>query len=147
MLAPGLTIALFLIAVALRGDTYVAPVPITVALDENPPEARNCFLLMVSALDRLFLGIRPYWGKENEPLHYTAVDSRPQYLVRALPALLRGRTNRYGTAKNGYFSCNVQRVRLILNSGFTLDGELFEAKAQCGPVVVQNGGTASFLRV
>ena len=145
--APGLTIALFLLAVAFRGDTYVAPVPITVAVDENPPEARNCFLLMVSALDRLFLGLRPYWGKENGPLHYTAVDSRPQHLVRALPALLRGRTNRYGTVENGYISCNVQRVQLTLNAGFTVDGELFEAKAQVGPVVVQNGGTVSFLRV
>jgi diacylglycerol kinase (ATP) len=145
--APGLTIALFLIAVAFRGDTYVAPVPITVALDENPPEVRDCFLLMVSALDRLFLGLRPYWGKESEPLHYTAVNSRPQHLVRALPALIRGRTNRYGTAKNGYISCNVQRVRLTMNGGFTLDGQLFEAKAHLGPIVVQNGGTASFLRL
>ena len=145
--APGLTIALFLLAVAVRGDSYVSPVPITVGLDDNPPEERNCFLLMVSALERLFLGLRPYWGKENEPLHYTAVDSRPQYLLRALPALIRGRTNRYGIAENGYISRNVQRVRLTLNGGFTLDGELFEAKAHLGPVVVQNGDMASFLRL
>ena len=145
--APGLTIGLFLLAVAVRGDSYVSPVPITVGLDDNPPEERNCFLLMVSALERLFLGLRPYWGKENEPLHYTAVDSRPQYLLRALPALIRGRTNRYGIAENGYISRNVQRVRLSLNGGFTLDGELFEAKAHLGPVVVQNGDMASFLRL
>ena len=145
--APGLTIALFLLAVAFRGDTYVAPVPITVGLDDNPPEERNCFLLMVSALERLFLGLRPYWGQESEPLHYTAVDSRPQHLLRALPALIRGRTNLYGTAENGYISRNVQRVRLTLNGGFTLDGELFEAKAHLGPVVVQHGGEASFLQL
>jgi len=145
--APGLTIALFLLAVAVRGDTYVSPVPVTVGLDDNPPEERNCFFLMVSALERLFLGLRPYWGKENEPLHYTAVDSRPQHLMRALPALIRGRTNRYVTAENGYISRNVQQLRLTLNGGFTLDGELFEAKAHLGPVVVQNGGKASFLRL
>ena len=145
--APGLTIALFLLAVAVRGDSYVSPVPITVGLDDNPPEERNFFLLMVSALERLFLGLRPYWGKEDEPLHYTAVESRPQYLLRALPALIRGRTNRYGIAENGYISRNVQRVRLTLNGGFTLDGELFEAKAHLGPVVVQNGGKALFLRL
>jgi len=145
--APGLTIALFLLAVAVRGDTYVAPVPITVGLDDNPLEERNCFLLMVSALERLFLGLRPYWGKEDGPLHYTAIDSQHRYLLRALPALIRGRTNRYGTAKNGYISHNVERVRLNLNSGFTLDGELFEAKGHLGPVIVQNGGKASFLRL
>ena len=145
--APGLTIALFLLAVAVRGTAHVAPVPITVGLDDNPPEQRDWFLLMISTLERLFLGLRPYWGKENEPLHYTAVDSRPQHLLRALPALIRGRTNRYGTAENGYISRNVQRVRLTLNGGFTLDGELFEAKAHLGPVVVQYGGKASFLRL
>jgi diacylglycerol kinase (ATP) len=145
--APGLTIALFLLAVAVRDTTHVAPVPITVGLDDNPPEQRDWFLLMISALERLFLGLRPYWGKENEPLHYTAVDSRPQHLLRALPALIRGRTNRYGTSENGYISRNVQRVQLTLNGGFTLDGELFEAKAHLGPVVVQYGGKASFLRL
>lgn len=145
--APGLTIALFLLAVAVRGHTYVVPVPITVGLDQNPPEERDWFLLMISALERLFLGLRPYWGKEDGPLHYTAVDSRPQYLLRALPALIRGRTGRYGTPENGYFSRNVQRVQLALNSGFTLDGELFEAKAHLGPVIVQNGGKALFLRL
>ena len=145
--APGLTIALFLLAVALRGTTHVAPVPITVGLDDNPPEQRDWFLLMISGLERLFLGLRPYWGEEDGPLHYTAVASQPQYLLRALPALIRGRTNRYGTAKNGYVSHNVRRVRLSLHSGFTLDGELFQAKAHLGPVVVENGGKASFIQL
>ena len=145
--APGLTIALFLVAVAVRGATHVAPVPIAVGLDDNPTMRGEWFLLMVSGLERLFLGLRPYWGTEKGSLHYTAVNSRPQHLLQALPALLRGRTNRYGTAKNGYFSHNVERVRLSLNNGFILDGELFEAKAHLGPVVVQNGGKASFIRV
>jgi hypothetical protein len=145
--APGLTIALFLLAIAVRGDAYVAPVPITVGLDDKTPEERNFVLLMVSGLERLFLGLRPYWGTERGSLHFTAVDSRPQHLLRALPALIRGRTNRYGTVKNGYLSHNVERLQLSLNSGFTLDGELFEAKAHRGPVIVQNGGKASFIRV
>ena len=145
--APGLTIALFLLAVAIRSATYVTPVPIAVGLDDHQPEQRDWFLLMVSGLERLFLGLRPYWGKEDGPLHYTAVDSRPQHLLRALPALVRGRTNRFGTAKNGYLSHNVKRVQLSLNSGFTLDGELFDAKAHLGPVVVEHGGKASFLQM
>jgi hypothetical protein len=145
--APGLTIALFLLAVAVKGGIYVAPVPINVSLDDNPPEQRDWFLLMVSGLERLFLGLRPYWGKEDGPFHFTAIDSRPQYLLRVLPALIRGRTNRYGTPKNGYVSRNVERVRLSLNSGFTLDGELFEAKARHGPVLVENGGQVSFLQL
>jgi hypothetical protein len=145
--APGLTIALFLLAVATRGGDYVAPVPITVGLDQSPPERRDYLLLMISALERLFLGLRPFWGKEERTLHYTAVEARPQHLLRALPSLMRGRRNRYGTPGNGYFSHNVQQVQLTFTSGFTLDGELYQAEAHLGPVVVQNGGKVSFLRL
>ena len=145
--APGLTIALFLLAVASRGGDYVAPVPITVGLDQGPPERRDYLLLMISALERLFLGLRPFWGKEERTLHYTAVEARPQHLLRALPSLMRGRKNRYGTPDNGYFSHNVQEVQLTFNSGFTLDGELYEAGTHLEPVVVQNGGKVSFLRL
>ena len=145
--APGLTIALFLIAVASRGGDYVTRVPITVGLDQSPPERRDYLLLMISALERLFLGMRPFWGREERTLHYTAVEARPQHLLRALPSLMRGRKNRYGTPENGYFSNNVQQVQLTFNSGFTLDGELYKAGAHLGPVVVQDGGKVSFLRL
>jgi hypothetical protein len=145
--APGLTIALFLLAVATRAGDYVAPVPIAVGLDQSPPERRDYLLLMISALERLFLGLRPFWGREERTLHYTAVEARPQHLLRALPSLMRGRKNRYGTPENGYFSRNVQQVQLTFTSCFTLDGELYKAGAHLGPVVVQNGGKVSFLRL
>lgn len=145
--APGLTIALFLLAVARRGGDYVGSVPITVGLDHSPPERRDYLLLMISSLERLFLGLRPFWGKEEKTLHYTAVAARPQHLLRALPSLMRGRKNRYGTPENGYFSQNVQQVQLTFTSGFTLDGELYKAGAHLGPVSVQNGGKVSFLRL
>ena len=145
--APGLTIAMFLLAVAFRRGNYVVPVPISVSLDQNPPDRQHWFLMMISTLERLFFGMRPYWGIEAGPLRYTAVHAKPLYLLRALPALMGGRKSRYGTRKNGYFSHNVQQVQLNLNSGFTLDGELFEARAQSGPVVVQNGGPARFVRL
>jgi diacylglycerol kinase (ATP) len=145
--APGLTIALFLLAVARRGSDYVTPVPIRVGFDQRSPERRDYLLLMISALERLFLGMHPFWGREERTLHYTAVEARPQHLLRALPALMRGRRNRYGTPDNGYFSHNVQQVQLTFNSGFTLDGELFKAESHLGPVVVQNGGKVSFLRL
>jgi diacylglycerol kinase family enzyme len=146
-LAPGLTIAMFILAVALRRSNYLTPVPISVRLNQKPPEQRDWFLLMISTLERLFLGLRPYWGEENGPLHFTAVNARPQHLLRALAALMRGRTNLYGTPENGYFSHNAQQIQLTLNSGFALDGELFEAESFSGPIVVQDGGKASFLRL
>ena len=105
--APGLTIALFLLAVALRGRDRVVPVPITTELDQSPPEQRNWLLLMISALERLFLGLRPYWGREQGPLHYTGVGADPQHLLRALPGLLLGRESRMAARRH---SCECDRA-------------------------------------
>jgi len=146
-LAPGLVIARFLLAVARRNSEYVARVPITIAVNEDPPEQGDCLLVFVTTLERLFFGLRPYWGTENGPLHYTAVFGRPRHLLRALPYLLRGRKCRSGTPEHGYFSHNVNELRLTLDSAFALDGELYTPDSRLGPVVVKNAGPVSFLRL
>lgn len=146
-LAPGLVIARFLLAVARRNSEYVVRVPITIAVDEDPPEQRDCLLVLVTTLERLYLGMRPYWDTKNGPLHYTAVCGRPRYLLGALPYLLRGRKCRSGTPEHGYFSRNVNQLRLALDSSFALDGEFYTPDFQLGPVVVKNGGPVSFLRL
>jgi hypothetical protein len=146
-LAPGLTLARYLLGLIFRNKKYLNPVPITVGLDGQPPVKQDFLLVLISTLERLFLGLRPHWGREDGPLHYTAVAAQPRHLLRAVPSLLRGRKGRYGTPDNGYFSHNVHEVRLTLNSGFTLDGELYTPDVGLGPVVVQNGGQVSFLRL
>ncbi|UCF89791.1 MAG: hypothetical protein JSW39_15945, partial [Desulfobacterales bacterium] len=146
-LAPGLTLARFVLALARRNSAVVHSVPIAIGLDDKPPEQRDYLCVLVSTLTRLFLGIRPYWGTEAGPLHYTAVQARPQHLLRALPHLLQGRPGLWGTPENGYFSHNAHEVRMTLDSGFTLDGELYTADARRGPLVIRHGGQASFLRL
>jgi hypothetical protein len=146
-LGPGLTLARFLLAL-IQGDThYVNPVPITVEWDGHAPQQRDCLLLLASTLERLFLGLRPFWGTEAASLHYTAVNAHPDRVLRTLPALLSGRQGRYKTPANGYWSHNVDELRLILNGGFTLDGELFPPESGLQTVVLGHGGTASFIRL
>jgi hypothetical protein len=119
----------------------------TIGLDGDPPVQLDCLFVLISTLERLSAGVRPYWGKEAGPLHYTAISARPQKLLMALPSLLRGRQGRHGTPENGYYSHNVREARLTFAGGFTLDGELFHSDPRCGPVVVQHGGQASFVRL
>jgi hypothetical protein len=145
-LAPVLTMARFLLALAFGRDNVITPVPMTIGWDQNPVEQRNLLLLLVCTIERLFLGIRPYWGCEDAPLRFTAITDPPRHLFRALPFLVRGKQNRYGTEKNGYFSHNVHEVRLEFRHGFILDGELYTPDPP-GAVVLQNGGQASFLQL
>jgi hypothetical protein len=116
-------------------------------MDDNPPQQFDSLVVLVSTLERLFLGLYPYWGSEAGPLHYTGVRVRPRYLLRALPSILRGRGGAYGTPENGFYSHNAHEIKLNLAGGFTLDGQLYTPANQEEPTVVRYGGTASFLRI
>jgi diacylglycerol kinase (ATP) len=146
-IGPGLTILRFLWSAVRRRSDFISPVPVAIALDDSPPQQFDSLLVLVSTLERLFFGFYPYWGDESGPLHYTAVRAQPRCLLRALPSILRGRMGPHGTTANGFFSHNAHEIKLSLDSGFTLDGQLYIPETRREPTVVRYGGTASFLRI
>jgi hypothetical protein len=146
-LAPSLTLARFVLGVVRRDRRYATATPLTIALDQMVPIRNDFILVMVSTVERLFLGLRPYWGSEPGCLHFTAILDRAQHLMRVLPSMARGWRCRLRTTENGYFSHNANEVRLKLNSGFMLDGELHSAGSGEQEVVIDRGGQASFLRI
>ena len=108
-IGPGLTILRFLWAAVGQRSNFIPAVPISVAVDECPPRQFDSFAVLISTLERLFLGLYPYWGRETGPLHYTALRARPHNLLRALPSILRGHAGPHGTAENGFYSHNARR--------------------------------------
>ena len=145
--AAGAALARFLLAVLLRDRKVISAVPISTRVDQKSVEHQNYLLVLITTLQRLFLGLRPYWGSEPRPLHYTTVGARPRHFLRSLPSLMRGRRGRYITPDNGYISHNIDQVQLSLKSGFNLDGELYTPDSTLGPVVVAHGGQALFLQL
>ena len=143
----GVALARFLWAVLLKDRKVVPPVPITIGLNQNVPQKQKYLLVLITTLQRLFLGLRPFWGSQIKPLHYTAVDAHPRHFLQALPAAMRGHQSRQVTPTNGYVSHNIDEARLTLDSGFNLDGELYQPDSKLGPVVVGYGGQASFLQL
>jgi len=103
---------------------------------------------LVSTLDRLILGLRPFWAQNDNPLHLTAVRAGFRHLFRgALQAMAQGRRNRYASPENGYVSVNAREIRLDMDGAFAIDGELFRADRERGPLVIQEAGPADFLRL
>jgi len=143
----GVALARFLWAVLLKDRNVVPPVPITIGLNQNVPQNQNYLMVLVTTLQRLFLGLRPFWGSQPKPLHYTAVDAQPRHFWLALPSAMRGHKSRHLTPANGYISHNVDEAQLTLDGGFNLDGELYNPDSKLGPVVVSCGGQASFLQL
>ncbi len=146
-LGPGLTIARFLWSASVRRSGFISAVPITVSVDDRPARELDCIMLLISTLERLFLGFHPYWGGEKGPLHFTALRRRPRNFLRSLPLILRGRQNHHVSPGNGYYSHNARKISLQANSGFTIDGQLYIPENHYEPVVVQSGTTAAFLRI
>ena len=140
-------LARFLWALARRDDALVAPVPAGIRLDRSGTDSKDYLLLLVTTLERLILGLRPFWNRGGGPLQLTAVSARPRSLLRALPALIHGRGNACATAENGYLSCGAREIQLDMDGGFAIDGELFASEMGSGPVVIQDGGVAGFLRL
>jgi hypothetical protein len=146
-LGPGLTIARGIIAVARRDDRIAAPVPLAFGVDGDAPGAtRDTLLLLVSTLERLFLGMHPYWGKESAPLRLTWIGSRPRRMFLAVPALMRGQPNRFGTPDAGYRSHNGSNFELRIDGPVTLDGEIYRAGADGRPLQLSAAGPVLFLR-
>jgi len=143
----GVAMARFLLAVVLKNRNVVSSVPITIALNQNAPQQKRYLLVLITTLQRLFLGLRPFWGSQSKPLHYTAVEAHQRHFLRALPSAMRGHKSRHLIPENGYASHNIDEAQLTLDCGFNLDGELYKPDRKLGPVVVGYGGQASFLQL
>lgn len=146
-LAHGVIVARFLAALLTKQTGLVTPEKMRVELDDAPGFAGSFLLLLISSLEKLILGLRPFWGKGPGPLHMTAVAARPRNLFKALPAFARGTPGRHVQVRDGYYSHEIDAARLWFQGGYTLDGELYRNDPARGPLTVSTGGFASFLRL
>lgn len=142
-LMPALTMLTLLLAILFRNRDRLPPLVHKISFNGCRQEERADLLFLVSSLERLFLGMRPYWGEEDGPLYYTAVAARPKRLLRVLPSLFRSGKSCHTTSSNGYSSHKVQEIQLTLQGDFTLDGELYAVAEN--PVTISSAGPALFL--
>ena len=146
--AQALIVGRYLLALAAKNRDVVAPVHMDIDLDGKRTDAQQCLLVLISTLEKLILGFRPYWGCEEEgPLQFTAVQAHPRHVLRTVLGLACSRGSRHPGTEHGYLSHNAHQIELDFQGGFALDGELYMPDAGCGPVMVQKGGPASFLRL
>lgn len=143
-LMPGLIMARLILA-ALTGDDALLPATaMGIRCDESPAWQDSYLFAMVSTLERLFLGLHPFWGSEDAPLHFTALRTKPPYLLRNLPFLVCGRRTATSSPENGFYSHNTRQITLDFRGKFVVDGEIFEAR---GPLTIEPAGPARFLKI
>ncbi len=101
-------------------------------------------LAMISTLDRILMGIHPYWGQEKAPLHTTFVK---QHCTRFWFAMLKIilKQGRSLKKEHGYLSYNTESLELLLDDEYIVDGELFHASSQQGPLKISAKEMVKFL--
>jgi hypothetical protein len=84
-------------------------------------------LILVTTLDKLLLGSTPYWGRENAPMHFTAIAHRAPRLLRSLWFLLRGKSSKNMQNDQAYHSHNLDSTVIEGLTEYLLDGEIFSS--------------------
>lgn len=147
-LGPGLALARTVWGIIRKDSRFTQPVSATLAIDNNPVKhTESIQFLLVSSLERLFLGIRPYWGTEQGSLHFSMIRYNADRFLRTFPSLLRGRPNHNATIEAGYRSHNIEKLTMHMTGTFTLDGEMYHADDSTGAVTVDNGGELTFVQL
>lgn len=142
-LMPTITMIRLLLSILLKGRDKTTTLSSSISIDRRAPQAGEVHLLLASTLERLFLGMRPYWGKDEGPVHFTAIKTEPRYLLSVLFSLFRSHKSRYAIPANGYLSHNVNELQLDMEGDFTLDGELYDVSE--GKIAITPAGPIRFL--
>ncbi|MFO7758499.1 MAG: diacylglycerol kinase family protein [Roseovarius sp.] len=109
-------------------------------------ETAPMLILVASTLERLSLGIRPFWAPRDAAIGLTAIRGGAARFGWAILSLLRGRPNRHVTPENGYESFRADRIELHFDGELNLDGELFATAGGDTPMVITAQGPVRFLR-
>lgn len=124
----------------LQGDAM------TLSFDGQSEDARmrDYCLLLATTLDRLIMGLTPFWGRGDGPLRLTTVAYPPRRLARALLPLARGRPRPW-MAEAGYCSARLQHITLSSACPIVFDGQIFTPDPAI-PVTIRSDRRLSFLQ-
>lgn len=126
----GVVLAVFLGRIITgQGGKLFPPLHARAVIDGGAAMDDELLGILTSTMDRQFLGLHPYWGREHGPIHYSALSYSARSPVRAALSVMRGKPNRFVRPELGYRSHNASSIELQIDSGFTLDGELFGGEA------------------
>lgn len=92
-----------------------------------PDGAAARYLLLVSTLCRLPLGLKPF-GDPRSGLKALIVDAPPRQLAAMIGPLLAGWEGR-GLERRGYHRVDASHLSVDMETGFVLDGEAFPPEA------------------
>lgn len=124
----GSTVVIFQqVARALRGKTdgVVRPDHVAITVDGERLTETDVLLFLATGLDKLFFGLRPFWGDGPGGVRFTYIESQAFRRWTDALRILYGRRPKREGVDAGVVSVNADTIELELSSGLMVDGEMF----------------------
>ncbi len=121
----------------------------SIEVDQAPPISGDFTIITATTLKRLLMGVYPFWGqgRSSENISLTLIKKNAPKATKAFMKILRGKNPAVENDIDCYRSVCPTKTRLMINDGFTLDGELFGESGVPTQVELQSAGTVTFLTV
>lgn len=120
---------------------------LNVTVDGKNVSEKRFVLLLVTTLERLFFGLKPFRDSGSGPLHLLAVRKRPKHLLEILSLLLTGRFSPKLIPENGYHLLDASKIEILTERGVALDGQIFRPARSGQPIFLDCGGYVTFMRL
>lgn len=124
-------------------DGWRAGVPAALAVDGRAEHEGPLFVALATGLNRLTLGLWPFWGAGPGGFALTHIAAPPERLLAALPAVACGRPRPW-MAEAGYRSVRADAADFRIHAPFIVDGDTFEPGPD-GRVSLRAGPPVTFL--
>ena len=118
--------------------------PMTITVDGELKSAFEQLMFLVTTLDKLILGTRPFWNqKDKDGLKATSVAYPHPSIFRYLLPVMYGKPDRR-LPEPDFMSYSGRQIGLTTRSNLIIDGELFEPPAD-GEIEISTGPAFEFL--
>jgi diacylglycerol kinase family enzyme len=119
----------------------------SIEVDQTPTLTGDFAIITATTLNRLLMGVYPFWGRgrSSENFSLTLIKKNAPRATKALIKILRGKDPAVETDINYYRSVCPVKTTLIIDDGFTLDGELFGESGVSTKVELMSAGNVKFL--
>lgn len=109
-------------------DPILEPDAMQIVLDDRPIEARRFKMVIATTLGRLFFRLHPFWGSEDAPVRFTALEPDATSGPLSVLRFAYGQAPRMNGTGAAATSHNIRHGELRIDCGMTIDGELYDPR-------------------
>ena len=124
-------------------NRFDRPYPISVTANGRPASSGLQLLMLVTTLEKLILGTRPFWGDGDGAIRATVLPYPVPNLVRWLLPIMYGDDDRRGP--RGAISLRAKHLEVSTPIDFVLDGEFF-SPPENEPLRIETGPDFTYIR-